>query len=198
MGGVKQIKDGKQSHLSGKSMEKRSVLFISAKMGQARIHCKNMEKIDAKGPNAMFGDDDIDFDLQLEKFGVDVGALKEVPAQRVFRAWVEDWEEEARKKNDPVAEARLLQKYKKLVFHDPDTGNTFSIWDQNMEFRRGKGNGWFLLGVCADHDKNNDGEDELEAFSLELANELIADTEQEAGVQVVQEQDEEEETLTPE
>ena len=52
--------------------------------------------------------------------------------QRIFRAWVEDWEQDARKKNDAVAEARLLRG---LVFHDPDTDNVFCIYDQNMEFR---------------------------------------------------------------
>ena len=46
LGGVKQIKNGKRSHLSGKSMEKRSVLYISSKMEQAQICCKSMEKID--------------------------------------------------------------------------------------------------------------------------------------------------------
>ena len=98
----------------------------------------------------------------------------------IFRAWVEDWEEEARKKNDPVAEAQLLQNYKNLVFSDPDTGNMFSIWDQNMEFLWGRGNGWFLLGVCTD--SNNEDSDELEAFSLEIANELILDTVPDVGV----------------
>jgi hypothetical protein len=29
-----------------------------------------MEKLDAAGADAMFGDDNINFDLQLEKFGV--------------------------------------------------------------------------------------------------------------------------------
>jgi hypothetical protein len=54
-----------------------------------------MEKLDALGHNAIFGDYDINFDLQLETFCVDVGALKEPPIKCVFRAWVEDWEEEA-------------------------------------------------------------------------------------------------------
>ena len=31
-----------------------------------------MEKIDAVGKDAMFGDDDLAFDLHLETFGVDV------------------------------------------------------------------------------------------------------------------------------
>jgi hypothetical protein len=36
------------------------------------------------GHNAMFGDDDINFDLQLKTFGVDMGALKEPLIQRIF------------------------------------------------------------------------------------------------------------------
>jgi hypothetical protein len=78
-------------------------------------------------PDAMFGENDINFDLQLEKFGVNTGILKELAVQRIFCWWVEDWEEEARKKNDFVSEALLLQKYKGLVFHEPDSGNDFCI-----------------------------------------------------------------------
>jgi hypothetical protein len=53
--------------------------------------------------------------LRLERFDVDTGALKEPAVERIFRAWVEDWEEEARKKNRCVEEARLLSKYRGLV-----------------------------------------------------------------------------------
>ncbi len=86
-----------------------------------------MEKLDATEPDATFGDDNINFDLQLKKFGVNTGKLKEPAVQCIFHAWVEDWEEDARKKNDCVSEALLLQKQKGLVFHDPDTGNDFCI-----------------------------------------------------------------------
>jgi hypothetical protein len=48
------------------------------------------EKIDAVGRSAMFGDDDINFDLQLEKWDVDSDALKEPQVLRIFKAWVED------------------------------------------------------------------------------------------------------------
>ncbi len=34
----------------------------------------------------MFGDDDMNFDLELEKFGEDTGALKVREVERVFRA----------------------------------------------------------------------------------------------------------------
>ena len=105
---MKQVKDGKWSHLSGESTKKRSILFVSSKIALARITCDQMEKIDAVGGHQMFGDDEMHFDLQLEKFGINAGALKVREVQRVFRAWVEDWEEEARKKKNCVCEAQLL------------------------------------------------------------------------------------------
>jgi hypothetical protein len=185
-GGVKHIKDGKRSHLSGASVEKRAVLFNSSKIEQARIQRENMEKIDAPGSKAMFGDDDINFDLQLERFGVDTTQLKEPAIQRIFRAWVEDWEEQARTKNDCVVEAQFLQKYKGLVFWDPDKKTTFSIWEQNLEYQRGRGKGWLLIGVPADKNVAEEG------FTLELACELIGKTKQVDGIQIIRKEDAEE------
>ena len=186
-GGVKNIKTGKRSHMSGETTEKISILYVSARIQQSRILCDRLEKLDATGNDAMFGDDDINFDMQLEQFGVDTEALKEPAVDRVFRAWVEEWEVEARMKNDCVEEARFLSKYKGLVFNDPDTGGTFSVTDKNMEFRRGRGNGWFVVGISADDpdDENN------EAFSLEIACELIGATKPKEGVQVLQKEVEE-------
>ena len=141
------------------------------------------KKIDAVGSTAMFGDDDINFDLQLEKWDVDADALKEPQVLRIFNAWVEDWEEEIRMRNDAVVEAQLLQKYHSLVFLDPDTEKTFHVYQGNMEYRRGRGNGWFVLAICSDDAV--DKEDNMEAFSLEVACELIGTTEQTRGVRVV-------------
>jgi hypothetical protein len=75
--------------------------------------------------------------------------------------------------------------HKGLVFCDPNTEKSFSIWEQNMEFRRGRGNGWFLDGVCADDKDNN------EAFTLEIACELIGETLHRDGVQVINQNEEE-------
>ena len=90
--------------------------------------------------------------MQLERFDVDMGAFKEPAVERIFWAWVEDWEKEARKKNDCVEEARLLTKSKGLVFNDLDSGSTFSVWDRNMEFCRKHGHGtWsFVEGEVMD------------------------------------------------
>ena len=90
----------------------------------------------------------VSFDHQLENFGVDTEALKKPANTRVFRVWLEDWEKECRKKNDPVAEATLLQKYKNLVFWDPDPLNkTLRVYDENLEWRSGRGGGWHPIGV---------------------------------------------------
>ena len=181
---VKQIKDGKRAHLGSDSTEKRAIIMVSAKMKAAQIRRRNMEQIDAVGPNAMFGDDDINFDQQLEQFGVDTMTLREPVVQRVFHAWVEEWEEEDRRKNDPVAEARLLTKYKNLVFNDPDTGATMSIYDKNMEFWRGRGNGWMVIATSADEGVED------EPFALEVVCSLIAQTPQVEGVKIIRKDDE--------
>ena len=155
---------------------------MTAKIKEAKIRRDIMEKIDASGPDAMFGDDDINFDLQLENFGVDTSVLRQPVVQHIFRAWVEDWEQEDRRFNDPVAEARLLTKYKNLVFNDPDTGTTMSIWDKNMEFWRGKGNGWMVIATSADENVED------EPFALEVVCDLIGQTQQIDGVTIIHKQ----------
>ena len=58
-GNVKQINIGKRCNISGSSLEKRAILYTTARMEEARNRREAMEKIDAAGPNAMFGDDDL-------------------------------------------------------------------------------------------------------------------------------------------
>ena len=53
----------------------------------------------------------------MKNYGVDVEELKAPkPNKRIFRAWIEDWEQPLLKKNDIVAEIRLCEKYKGLTF----------------------------------------------------------------------------------
>ena len=104
--------------------------------------------------------------------------MKEAEIERVFWAWVEDCEENLLKKNGCDAEAQLLAIYNGLVFRDLDSDKLFLIWEQNMEYCRGRGNGWVLVGGCADDEDNN------EALLLEIACELIGGTQQRDGIQV--------------
>lgn len=72
----------------------------------------------------------------MEKWGVDLNALKAKAIKRVFRAWVEDWEKESIKHNDVVAEVKLLEKYKGLAFWDPNDQTTYTIDSENMQWFR--------------------------------------------------------------
>ena len=56
---------------------------------------------------------------------------------RTFRGWIEDWERPLLVQNDPVAEAKLLAKYRGLRFYLPDDEVTYTIYGDNLEFQRG-------------------------------------------------------------
>ena len=69
-----------------------------------------------------------------------------------------------------------------MLFFDPGDGKTYTIAEDNLEFRRGrKDGGWYL--IC----ESNIVGDEVEAYGIELANELIGATRQVEGVEVVKE-----------
>jgi hypothetical protein len=76
-------------------------------------------KIDATKADAMFGDDNINFNLELEKFGVNTGILKEPAVERIFHSWVEDWEEEVRKKMTVCQRPSCFRSIKVLSFMTP-------------------------------------------------------------------------------
>ena len=152
-GDVKHLKTNKRAHLSGDKTEKQAVLYTSARLEEARIKRNEMEE-----QGTAFGDEDIAYDLGLEKFGVDIAALTEGPElpKRIFKGWLEDWEKPLLKKNDPVAEQKLLQKYKGLVFNDIDNDVVYTIFDSNLEWSTGRKGGWSVVGVPPDYDGKND------------------------------------------
>ena len=77
----------------------------------------------------------------------------------------------------------MLEKYKNLVFYDPDNDTTYTVCDKNLEFHRknkkkGIDGGWSVIGV--------DDEDDYEPFVIgKMLIELIADHEQAPGVEIV-------------
>ena len=86
--------------------------------------------------------------------------------------------------NDCVAEARILEKYKGLVFWDPDTEANFTVHEENLEFHRGKDGGWHLIG----NSSNVNVEDEGFAIG-EMIIGMIADTVQRQGVEIIREEE---------
>ena len=69
------------------------------------------------------------FDIGLEKFGFDIGAINETPTvhERVVCCWIEDLGNRLITSNRDASNLRLLQKYKVVFFTDIDTNNTFKI-----------------------------------------------------------------------
>ena len=120
------------------------------------------------------------FDMNLERFGVDTTVLKLATSKRIFRAWVEDWEKPLLNTNDIIAEVRLLDKYKDLVFYDHNNECVYTVWHKNLEWQRGRNGGWCLIG-CPEDDKLDD-----EPFSIaEIFISLIAKSGQDSNVDVV-------------
>ena len=118
--------------------------------------------------------------MNLEKFGVDTTQLKLATSKRIFRAWVEDWEKPLLNTNDIIAEVRLLEKYKGLVFYDTDNECVYTVWHKNLEWQRERNGGWCLIG-CPEDDKLDD-----EPFSIaEIFISLIAKSGQDSNVDVV-------------
>ena len=120
------------------------------------------------------------FDMNLEKFGVDNTVLKLATSKRIFRAWVEYWEKPLLKINDIIAEVRLLEKYKDLLFYETDNECVYTVWQKNVEWQHGRNGGWCLIG-CTSYDKLDD-----EPFSIaEMVISLIVKSGQDSKVDVV-------------
>ena len=113
------IKTGKRSHLSSDKVLKQCTLYTASNIRRARIKKSENEKTDCLSKDACWGDEDEQFELGLLKWGVDVEELKKpVGPQRLFKCWVEDWENVM--DNGAVMRTRLLKKYGGMVFDDID------------------------------------------------------------------------------
>ena len=90
--------------------------------------------------------------MQLDNFGVDLNELKKPATERLFHAYVEDWELEALHHNDPVPMMKLQQKYKGLKLLDADNNN-MELTIKGVVWRRKNRTlgilkaGWYLLLV---------------------------------------------------
>ncbi|KAL3792260.1 hypothetical protein ACHAW5_001086 [Stephanodiscus triporus] len=72
----KEVKTGKRPHLSSDKLRKQGTLYTSANIHRARIKRDNLEKPNCDTPDALWGDDDEQFDLGLEKWSVNVEELR--------------------------------------------------------------------------------------------------------------------------
>ncbi len=138
--------------------------------------------------SVMWNDDDVSFDLNLENFGVDTAVIRSVSRNFIFRCWVEDWVKEAKTKNDPVQKEKLLQKYKNLVSYDVDNKVNYTVHPGNMDFQRGRGGGWMVIGIPQDDCGLED-----EPFEIgEMLMGLIVDTQQADNITMLRKENREE------
>ena len=119
------MKHEKASHMKAKSTKKRSVIYVSLLMDRARID--RQHRI-AQNVECEFNMNDLDFNAGLLKQGVVVEDLQRAPPKRIFRAYVEPWEEAAQIRRKPDCEDMIARKYGGLRFCDPDNGKVIKVW----------------------------------------------------------------------
>ena len=84
-GHLKHLKTGKRSHLSSRAAEMQSIIYSTARINEARIWELEFENNVAGEASMMWSDDDVNFDLMLENFGVDTTVLRSVSRKRLFK-----------------------------------------------------------------------------------------------------------------
>ncbi len=125
---MKTIKNGKRANIGGESLEKRAILYTSAKLEEAQLLRNTDSSKDSEYD--VFGNDDLKkylfisnfiilfinnllffrFGLQFKDWGTDTAQLKEPTIMQRVMGWTEEWEKERHKKNDVVSKAMFVKK----------------------------------------------------------------------------------------
>jgi hypothetical protein len=154
-GDVKHLKTNKRSHLSGERVKKQATIYGASCIEQAwLLRSKESEDV-TSAPIKYFRDDD--FERMIDEENEEKDTKK---APRVFKAFIEDWEQDAMKKRDPVNEAKLLKKYGGLSWNDPDNNNAvLTAHGKTMHWARVTKTGGGYCVVACDIDYTDDGDD---------------------------------------
>lgn len=153
-GDVKHLKTNKRSHLSADRVNKQATIFGASCMLEATMRREIPKTYEQDGtwkPIRLWTEDDYNVIYSKECDDDDDKTTGTgTKYKRTFNAWIEDWEQEAVRKNDPVAEHLLLRKYGGLMWQDPDckTHTKYFLSDsESMKwFRLTKLNGgWALI-----------------------------------------------------
>ncbi len=113
------------------------------------------------------------FDLQLEKWGLDVGVLKDIVITRNFIAWTKEWEKEKHKKYDTVASSKsfVCQKAQGSLLSITSTEwwwhrALYFIREEDIVWCCGRDGGWTIVGQCEDPEIEEDKITPLLAVTL--------------------------------
>jgi hypothetical protein len=123
-GDVKHLKVNKRAHLSGERVKKQATIFGTSCIELARYQRTLYLKDASSTPLKVWTDDDFKTKADLE-----TGKLK-TKTKRIFKAYLEDWEQEAMENRDLVNETKLLKKYGGLTWMDPDHNNVILYSDK--------------------------------------------------------------------
>ena len=140
----------------------QGTIFGASCASRARLKAEGRDRGDAL--KTYWDDDDFaDPGLDVPHIGRHTTKKK-----RIFRAWVEDWELEAKAKQDPVNAAKLLQKYGGLMWFDPDTKKTFMASREVMYWSPMRGSkGYCVKGLLDLYDPTDPSDDNWEPWVLD-------------------------------
>lgn len=160
---IKKNKGGDRSHLSTNKAKMQATI--------AGIHCaENNDRDRAKKLRAGVIWDDDDFEtLRLDPYclPLDVAPDDEVTRRttRIFRAWIENWEDECGPNGCPILEQHILRKYGGLKFVDPDGGKKFTVHEHRSSFQKERGANRYELFCTVDgFDDSIDDDDQNELW----------------------------------
>ena len=174
----KELKSGKRSKIGSDKLMKQAALYTSSNLRRARIKRAELEKTDCTSKEARWGDEDEHFDLGLEKWGVDIDALKQAAVpRRLLRCWIESWENTM--ENTPVMRQKLLAKYGGLVFDDIDVTPPVRMTVSSTKIKFIKYQGWHVMAEPLEY-SGDAGDLLLEPIKIsnEVLIELLKNTEQ--------------------
>lgn len=159
-GDVKQLKQGKRSHLSAERIKKQATIFGSWCIERAQIR-RNYRYEGGEKPFRFWTEED--FDDEFDMLAIKDRLESKDKAQRMFRNWEEDWEKESVRKRDIISEVRLLEKYGGLQMEDLDNHNVLvTLSSKSLLWRRltAKGGGYHVNVLDGGYDSDDEGKDD--------------------------------------
>ena len=129
---VKYIWDDASANMKPGTVEKKVTVWEAIRREDQLIsECILPEELPF---HRMWTQDEVDFDLGLEKRGIEIDMLAE--KERLFMNSMEDWEAGCIAKKLGINEFKLLQKYGGMRFYDDDEDDVFVICDTNLEWKK--------------------------------------------------------------
>jgi len=113
--------------------------------------------------------------LGFSRYGINIEEMVNNVPKRIFRAWQEPWELEIVQENDPVNQARLLEKYGGMVWQDPDNGDQMLTASTTMLFfSKKRGDKGYCVKALKEAwtEEDTDEADTWEPWSLTQADDL--------------------------